>query len=67
MGHGYNSQFDVEGRVDQVSEFLDRDVDFDKWLKDIPDDDEVPNGTQDPPSQSQNGSQNQKSELGMNY
>lgn len=32
----YNSQFDVEGQVDRVSELLDRDVDFDGWLRDIP-------------------------------
>ncbi|CAL1703128.1 unnamed protein product [Somion occarium] len=33
---GFNSQFDVDGRIDQVSEFLERDVDFDGWLRDIP-------------------------------
>lgn len=36
LGMGYNSQFDVEGQVDRVSELLERDVDFDGWLKDIP-------------------------------
>jgi len=39
---GYNSQFDVDGRVDRVSELLDRDVDYSGWLRDIPDDDETP-------------------------
>lgn len=33
---GFNSQFDVEGQVDRVSELLERDVDFDGWLKDVP-------------------------------
>ncbi|KAH7924074.1 hypothetical protein BV22DRAFT_1196198 [Leucogyrophana mollusca] len=33
---GYNSQFDVEGQVDRVSELLEKDVDFDGWLRDIP-------------------------------
>ena len=33
---GFNSQFDVEGQVDRVSELLERDVDFDGWLKSIP-------------------------------
>ncbi|KAF9494379.1 hypothetical protein BDN71DRAFT_1507662 [Pleurotus eryngii] len=38
----YNSQFDVEGEVDRVSELLERDVDFDGWLRDasIKDDEE---------------------------
>lgn len=31
---GYNSQFDVNGRVDQVSKFMEKDVDYDRWLKD---------------------------------
>jgi hypothetical protein len=35
----YNSQFDVEGQVGRVSELLERDVDFDGWLRDIPVDD----------------------------
>ncbi|EMD34267.1 hypothetical protein CERSUDRAFT_125460 [Gelatoporia subvermispora B] len=39
---GYNSQFDVDGRVDRVSELLDRDVDYSGWLRDIPDDEETP-------------------------
>ncbi|OCH86175.1 hypothetical protein OBBRIDRAFT_838353 [Obba rivulosa] len=39
---GYNSQFDVNGRVDRVSELLDRDVDYSGWLRDIPDDEETP-------------------------
>ena len=33
---GFNSQFDVEGQVDRVSELLEKDVDFDGWLKSIP-------------------------------
>ena len=37
---GYDSQFDVEGQVDRVSELLERDVDFDGWLRDIPEDGE---------------------------
>lgn len=36
FGMGYSSQFDVEGQVGMVSEILDRDVDFDGWLRDIP-------------------------------
>jgi hypothetical protein len=40
LGMGYNSQFDVEGQVDRVSEMLERDVDFDGWLKDVPEDEE---------------------------
>ncbi|KAF8061814.1 hypothetical protein FPV67DRAFT_1452682 [Lyophyllum atratum] len=31
---GYNSQFDVDGRVDIVSKFMEKDVDFDGWLRD---------------------------------
>ncbi|KAL6308572.1 hypothetical protein BKA93DRAFT_716105, partial [Sparassis latifolia] len=34
---GYNSQFDVEGQVGRVSELLERDVDFEGWLRDVPD------------------------------
>lgn len=36
MGMGYNSQFDVEGQVGMVSDLLEKDVDFDGWLRDIP-------------------------------
>lgn len=32
---GYNSQFDVDGNVDEVSAMLERDVDVDHWYKDI--------------------------------
>ncbi|KAM5542027.1 hypothetical protein V8D89_004337 [Ganoderma adspersum] len=39
FGMGYSSQFDVEGHVEQVSELLSHDVDFDGWLRD-PDEDE---------------------------
>ena len=35
---GYNSQFDVEGQVGRVSELLERDVDFEGWLRDVPGD-----------------------------
>jgi Wiskott-Aldrich syndrome protein len=35
LATGYDSQFDVEGQMDRVSELLERDVDFDGWLKDI--------------------------------
>ncbi len=40
FGMGYSSQFDVEGHVEQVSELLGHDVDFDGWLRD-PDEDEA--------------------------
>ncbi|EKM56135.1 uncharacterized protein PHACADRAFT_209631 [Phanerochaete carnosa HHB-10118-sp] len=33
---GYSSQFDVEGQVGLVSDLLERDVDFDGWLRDVP-------------------------------
>jgi len=39
---GYNSQFDVEGQVDRVSELLERDVDFDGWLMDIHEGEDIP-------------------------
>ncbi|TFK83797.1 hypothetical protein K466DRAFT_528335 [Polyporus arcularius HHB13444] len=32
---GYSSQFDVEGHVEQVSELLERDVDFNGWIRDL--------------------------------
>ncbi|KAI6138009.1 hypothetical protein EDD17DRAFT_1675187 [Pisolithus thermaeus] len=34
LGVGYSSQFDVEKHVDRVSELLEKEVDFDSWLKD---------------------------------
>lgn len=37
---GYSSQFDVEAQVGHVNAFLEKDVDFDGWLKDLPDEDE---------------------------
>jgi neural Wiskott-Aldrich syndrome protein len=43
-GGGYNSQYDVEGQVDRVSELLDKDVDFDGWLKEMPPDPEDEEG-----------------------
>ncbi len=33
---GYNSQFDLEGQIGAVNDILERDVDFDGWLRDIP-------------------------------
>lgn len=36
IGMGYNSQFDVEGQVGMVSDLLEKDVDFDGWLRDMP-------------------------------
>jgi hypothetical protein len=33
--YGGSSQFDVDAQVDRVSEFLERDVDFDGWLRNI--------------------------------
>ncbi|KAI0355190.1 hypothetical protein OH77DRAFT_1511837 [Trametes cingulata] len=42
FGMGYNSQFDVEGQVDRVSELLERDVDYNGWLRDLEDDEEMP-------------------------
>jgi len=35
FGMGYSSQFDVERHVDRVSELLEKDVDFDGWLRDV--------------------------------
>lgn len=35
FGIGYSSQFDVERHVDRVSELLEKDVDFDGWLRDM--------------------------------
>ncbi|CDO71938.1 hypothetical protein BN946_scf184940.g85 [Trametes cinnabarina] len=48
FGMGYNSQFDVEGQVDRVSELLERDVDYSGWLRNLDDVDE-----EMPPTQSQ--------------
>jgi hypothetical protein len=31
---GYSSQFDVNGKVDQVNKFMEKDVDYDGWLRD---------------------------------
>ncbi|KAI0344946.1 hypothetical protein BDW22DRAFT_1353766 [Trametopsis cervina] len=36
FGMGYSSQYDIEGQVGMVSDILERDVDFDGWLRDIP-------------------------------
>lgn len=48
---GYSSQFDVDRHVDEVNELLERDVDFDGWLKDIPevDGDDIDEGRGRPP------------------
>ncbi|KAI6027191.1 hypothetical protein EDC04DRAFT_2718233 [Pisolithus marmoratus] len=35
LGLGYSSQLDVEKHVDRVNELLEKDVDFDSWLKDV--------------------------------
>lgn len=35
LGMGYSSQFDIERHVDRVSELLEKDVDFDGWLRDV--------------------------------
>lgn len=40
MGMVYNSQFDLESRVNQVSKFLEKDVDFAAWVRDEDDDDD---------------------------
>lgn len=40
FGMGYSSQFDVEGHVEQVSELLERDVDFNGWIRDLDDEEE---------------------------
>ncbi|KAI0628857.1 hypothetical protein C8Q77DRAFT_1067215 [Trametes polyzona] len=46
FGMGYNSQFDVEGQIDRVSELLERDVDYNGWLRDLDDADDEPMQTQ---------------------
>lgn len=35
LGMGYSSQFNVEKHVDRVTELLEKDVDFNSWLKDV--------------------------------
>ncbi|KAI0648517.1 hypothetical protein C8Q79DRAFT_906473 [Trametes meyenii] len=42
FGLGYNSQFDVEGQVDRVSELLERDVDYHGWLRDLDEEEDMP-------------------------
>jgi hypothetical protein len=32
---GYNSQFDVDGHVDEVTAMLERDMDVDNWYKEL--------------------------------
>lgn len=39
MGMAYNSQFDVDGNVDRLSSFLEKDVDFGAWVRDLDDED----------------------------
>lgn len=34
VGMAYNSQFDVDKQIDQVADFLDKDVNFDVWIRD---------------------------------
>ncbi|KAI0761477.1 hypothetical protein BD413DRAFT_242191 [Trametes elegans] len=60
LGMGYNSQFDVEGEVGRVSELLERDVDFNGWLRDLDEAEEMPQ------SQSQNQSRSQGT-VGVGY
>ena len=64
FGMGYSSQFDVEGHVEQVSELLERDVDFDGWLRDL-DADEEEQRDQDMSTAVQGGSQGAAA-VGMN-
>ena len=35
FGMGYSSQYDVERHVDRVSELLEKEVDFEGWLRDV--------------------------------
>lgn len=37
LGMAYNSQFDVDARVDHLSNFLEKDIDFDAWVNDADD------------------------------
>ncbi|EFI28505.1 hypothetical protein CC1G_14037 [Coprinopsis cinerea okayama7 len=41
---GYNSQFDVKGRVEEVERLLEKDVNFGSWLKSSPEDGEGEEG-----------------------
>lgn len=38
---GYSSQFDLNGKVDQVTKFMEKDVDYDGWLRDPTPDREI--------------------------
>ena len=41
VGFGaYNSQYDVDAHVDRLSNFMEQDVDFSAWLRNIDDEDE---------------------------
>ncbi|TCD64187.1 hypothetical protein EIP91_004462 [Steccherinum ochraceum] len=55
----YNSQYDVEAQVGQVSDFMERDVDFDEYLRDV---DEVEKEAQEAAESSQNQSQRENGE-----
>ncbi|GBE82872.1 hypothetical protein SCP_0412590 [Sparassis crispa] len=59
---GYNSQFDVEGQIGRVSELLERDVDFEGWLRDVPDVEEEEKAC---PAQGMSQSQSQSQSQGQ--
>ncbi|KAH8117658.1 hypothetical protein DFH11DRAFT_1852162 [Phellopilus nigrolimitatus] len=40
LGMTYNSQFDVDAQVNQLSNFLEQDVDFGAWVRDTDDEDD---------------------------
>jgi len=35
LGMAYSSQFDVDGQVERVASFLEKDVDFSAWVRDL--------------------------------
>lgn len=41
LGIGYNSQFDVESQIGHVADFLEKDVDYAGWLRDVPEEEEA--------------------------
>lgn len=67
MDLGYNSQFDIDRQVEEASERLDQDVDFNKWLKNIPDDEEEDAHHEGGEGHEPPRSQNQKSDAGMDF
>ena len=40
LGMSFNSQYDIDGQVDQVSSFMEQDVDFRAWVRDEDDDED---------------------------